>query len=74
MKKLVLLTPVLALCGCQSLGSMTPAQQAQLTCVLAADTSAVVAIYAPGKAPKTSATSQVLCDAGTQVGQILSTK
>lgn len=66
-----LILPVLAaasLGGCQSL---TPQQTGQLVCVLASDGATVAAVYKPGVAPKASATAQVACDAGTQVGAIL---
>jgi len=67
-KVLVALALALAIGGC----NVTPQQAAALTCALAADGATVVAIYAPGAAPpKATASSQVACNAASQVGSIL---
>jgi len=66
-RHLALLVAALALAGC----NVTGQQAAALTCALGVDGVTVVGIYAPGAAPKSSATSQVACNAATQVGSIL---
>lgn len=59
------------LSGCQSVGSITPSQVAQLNCILAADGATVVAIVRPGLALPANGLAVVGCQTGTQIGQIL---
>lgn len=64
--------------GCNSnlFSSLTPAQKAQLFCVLAADGTAIAVSSTKGGANATATTVQgasvTACNAATQVGQIVS--
>ena len=62
-----------AIAGCQTI---TPAQQAAIFCVVAADGSAIAVAATKGGAQATAQRAQgasvVACSAATQVGQIIS--
>ena len=77
MRKLILLAPIMAaaLAGCQNLGGLTPAQQAQVFCVLSAEGTTIGVALTKGGAQATArqaADAQVVvCDAATRIGQSL---
>ena len=66
---------VFGLSGCAQLQSLTPAQQAALFCVIAADGTAIAIASTKGGAQATAATVQgasvVACSAATSIGQVL---
>lgn len=75
MHKLIPLAVALALPGCSTWNSLTPAQQAQVFCAVAANGAAVGVSVTKGGAATTAAqiagASVVACNAATQVGQIV---
>lgn len=75
MKKLVLLGFLLPLCGCQSVGNLTPAQTAALACLGTTAGAAIAsADLAPGKAAAVASNGQVLCTTATGVAAVVSSK
>jgi uncharacterized protein YceK len=63
------------LVGCQSVGSLTPAQQAALFCAVAADGTAIAVSLTKGgaqaSAQKAQGASVIACSTATTVGQIV---
>ena len=70
-----ILVAALGLSGCAQLQSLTPAQQAALFCVIAADGTAIAIASTKGGAQATATTikgaSVVACSAATSIGQVL---
>jgi len=66
---------VLPLAGCQSLGNLTPAQNAALACLAGQAVAGIAAVdVAPNKAAAVAANGQVLCTTATGAAAIVSAK
>ena len=75
MRKLLLISTFAFLPGCAQWNALTPAQQAQVFCAVAANGAAIAVSVTKGGAATTAAQVQgasvVACNAATQVGQIV---